>query len=70
MLAGVSALGMPFLARGLVVRNGWMVLFGLAVETAGKVWFIDRMAILHDDAAPAGSPDPIPEPSRSDTPQR
>jgi hypothetical protein len=37
------------------VRDGWMVMFGLAVQTAGKVWFIDRMAILYDDVAPAGS---------------
>ena len=43
-----------FIARGLVVRDGWMVLFGLAVQMAGKIWFIDRMALLYDDVAPAG----------------
>ena len=51
VLGAVSAAGVPFVARGLVVRDGWMVLFGLAVQMAGKVWFIDRMAILHDDVA-------------------
>jgi hypothetical protein len=56
VLGAVSAAGVPFVARGLVVRDGWMVLFGLAVQMAGKVWFIDRMAILHDDVAPAHGP--------------
>jgi hypothetical protein len=65
VLAGVSALGVPFIARGLVVRNGWMVLFGLAVEMAGKVWFIDRMAVLYDDVAPAGAADVTPAASSS-----
>jgi hypothetical protein len=56
VLGAVSAAGVPFVARGLVVRDGWMVLFGLAVQMAGKVWFIDRMAILYDDVAPARGP--------------
>ncbi len=55
VLAAISGLGVPFVAKGLVARNGWMVLFGLAVQTAGKTWFIDRMAMLYDDVAPAGS---------------
>jgi hypothetical protein len=33
-----------------------MVMFGLAVQMAGKVWFIDRMAILYDDLTPALTP--------------
>jgi hypothetical protein len=49
VLGVLSALGVPFIARGLLVRNGWMVCFGLAVQMAGKVWFLDRMALLHDD---------------------
>ncbi len=49
VLSAVSASGVPFIARGLVVRNTWMVLFGLAVQGAGKIWFIDRMALLYDD---------------------
>jgi hypothetical protein len=32
VLGAVSALGVPFIARGLVVRDGWMVLFGLAAN--------------------------------------
>jgi hypothetical protein len=68
VLKAVSALGVPFVARGLVVRNRWMVLFGLAVQTAGKVWFIDRMALLYDDVAPSGSASPSP--ARVGTTQR
>jgi hypothetical protein len=49
VLTVVNCLGLPFIARGLVVRNGWTVLFGLAVHMAGKNWFLDRMALLYDD---------------------
>jgi hypothetical protein len=67
VLGVVSALGVPFVARGLVVRNGWMTLFGLAVQTAGKVWFLDRMALLYDDAMPAER-SPIAESRRGGRP--
>ncbi|WP_138731827.1 DUF6653 family protein [Modestobacter excelsi] len=70
VLAALSALGVPFIVRGLVVRNGWMVAFGLAVETAGKTWFIDRMALLYDDVASAGSVAGTPVPGPTDTPPR
>jgi hypothetical protein len=70
VLGAVSALGVPFIARGLVVRDGWMVMFGLAVQMAGKIWFIDRMALLHDDVAPAGSANVTQSPTPSGTPQR
>jgi len=49
VLTGINCLGLPFVVRGLVVRNGWAVLFGLAVHMAGKNWFLDRMALLYDD---------------------
>jgi hypothetical protein len=55
VLTGINALGVPFVVRGLVVLDPWLVLFGLAVHMAGKNWFMDRMALLYDDAA--GSPD-------------
>jgi hypothetical protein len=69
VLAALSAAGVPFIARGLAVRNGWMVLFGLAVQEAGKIWFIDRMAILYDDVAPPGAAMVTPSPTPSGTPQ-
>ena len=56
VLGTVSALGVPFIARGLVVRDGWMICFGLAVQMAGKIWFIDRMALLYDDVSAGGRP--------------
>jgi hypothetical protein len=49
VLTGFNALGVPFVARGLVVLDPWLVLFGLAVHMAGKNWFMDRMALLYDD---------------------
>jgi hypothetical protein len=58
VLGAVSALGVPFAVRGLVVRNGWMTLFGVAVQSAGKLWFLDRMALLHDDVVAATAPVP------------
>jgi hypothetical protein len=61
VLGALSALGVPFVVRGLVVRDGWMVVSGLAVQMAGKVWFLDRMALLYDDVAPAG-PAAVPSP--------
>jgi len=60
VLGAISAMGVPFLVRGLVVRDGWMVLFGLTVQTAGKMWFLDRMALLYDDVAPTEVADGTP----------
>lgn len=56
VLTALNAAGVPFVVRGLVVRNAWTVLFGLAVHMAGKNWFLDRMALLYDDMT-SGSPD-------------
>jgi hypothetical protein len=49
----VSAAGVPFWAWGLIVLDPWITAFGLAVQMLGKVWFIDRMALLYDDVRPA-----------------
>jgi hypothetical protein len=54
VLTGISTVGALVLARGLVARDGWMALCGLSVQMAGKVWFLDRMAILHDDVVRSG----------------
>jgi hypothetical protein len=50
VLSVVSAVGLPFLVWGLIVLDPWITAFGLAVQTAGKLWFLDRMALLYDDA--------------------
>jgi hypothetical protein len=49
VLTAMNALGVPFIAWGLIALDVWIALFGLAVQTAGKLWFLDRMALLHDD---------------------
>ena len=51
VLTAISVLGLPFIIAGLVVLDGWLALFGLAVLMAGKIWFLDRMALLYDDAS-------------------
>jgi len=38
-----------------VVRDGWMTVLGVAVQMAGKIWFLDRMALLYHDVT-AGDP--------------
>jgi hypothetical protein len=49
VLTAMNALGLPFVAWGLIALDVWIALFGLAVQTTGKLWFLDRMALLHDD---------------------
>jgi hypothetical protein len=51
VLIAINTLGLPFIVWGLVALDVWIALFGLAVHMAGKCWFIDRMALLHDDMA-------------------
>ena len=55
VLGVVSALGVPFVVWGLVFLDVWVTAFGLAVQTGAKMWFLDRMALLHDDMA-GGAP--------------
>jgi len=38
---------------GLVVLDPWITAFGLAVQMAGTLWFLDRMALLYDDVSSA-----------------
>lgn len=62
VLSVLSAAGLPFLIWGLVVLDPWMTLFGLAVQMAGKLWFLDRMALLYDDVSSAA----VSAPPRTD----
>jgi hypothetical protein len=55
-LTAINMSGLPFIAWGLVTLDVWITLFGLAVHMAGKNWFLDRMALLHDDMVAAGHP--------------
>jgi hypothetical protein len=58
VLSAISAAGLPFLVWGLIVLDPWMTAFGVAVQSAGKVWFLDRMALLYDDVSSAAAPVP------------
>ena len=61
VLTGLNVAGVPFVVWGLVVFDPWLTLFGLALHMAGKIWFIDRMALLYDDmtlSAPGSPPPP------------
>jgi hypothetical protein len=58
VLSALSAVGLPFLVWGVVVLDPWITLFGLAVQTTGKLWFLDRMALLYDDVSSAAAPAP------------
>lgn len=49
VLTAISALGVPFWAWGLIALDPWITAFGVAVQLFGKLWFIDRMALLYDD---------------------
>lgn len=48
VLSVISAAGVPFWAWGLIVLDIWITAFGLAVQMLGKLWFLDRMALLYD----------------------
>ncbi len=60
MLIMMNTAGVPFIVWGLVATDLWILLFGLTVQTAGKLWFLDRMVWLHDDMAALGyTPAPL-----------
>lgn len=44
-----SLSGVPFLAWGLAGLYVWPTLLGLFLMIGGKLWYIDRMAILYED---------------------
>lgn len=52
--------GLPFVIWGVVIDDPRMTLFGLAVHITGKIWFIDRMALLYDAMNLTGSESPPP----------
>jgi hypothetical protein len=49
VLTGISAAGVPFWVWGLYALDPWITAFGVAVQMFGKLWFLDRMALLYDD---------------------
>lgn len=48
-----SLTGFPFLVWGLVALEVWPTALGMLVIIGGKLWYIDRMAILYEDMVAA-----------------
>ena len=63
LLTDLSIAGLPFVVRGLVDLDGRLVVAGLAVHMAGKLWFLDRMVWLYEDVTGGQAADPGPEPT-------
>ena len=49
VLSAVSLAGLGPLLYGLAVLDPWPSVGGCAVAVLGKLWFVDRMAWLHDE---------------------
>jgi hypothetical protein len=54
VLTALSTAGLPLIVWGLVVPDPWILATGLVLQSAGKLWFLDRMVWLHDDMVALG----------------
>jgi len=60
VLTALNTAGLPFIIWGLVAADLWILAIGLVIQSAGKLWFIDRMVWLHDDMVTLGhTPPPL-----------
>jgi hypothetical protein len=50
VLSAVAALGAILVVVGVVLLELWPTLLGAALVYAGKLWFLDRMVWLYQDA--------------------
>ncbi|WP_420391595.1 DUF6653 family protein [Acuticoccus sp.] len=50
VLTAVIAAGVPILAWGLWVLDPWATVAGTVVVLGAKLWFVDRMVRLYDEA--------------------
>ena len=48
-MSGVALAGFALMIWGVVVLGTWPTLAGMAVVLLAKLWFVDRMAWLHQD---------------------
>jgi hypothetical protein len=53
ILTGVNALGLPLIIWGTWARKGGVLVAGLAVQTLGKLWTLDRMVWFYEDVTHA-----------------
>lgn len=51
VLTGVTAIGTAFVVWGLVALEIWPTLLGAVLIYCGKLWFLDRMVWLYQDAS-------------------
>ena len=49
ILSMVSGIGFLFVIWGIYTLEIWPLLFGGAIQYAGKLWFVDRMVWLYED---------------------
>jgi hypothetical protein len=49
LLSLAALAGLACILWGVAALHPWPTLFGLAVATLAKLWFIDRMVWLHRD---------------------
>lgn len=60
VLTALNTAGLPLIVWGLVAADVWILVTGLVVQSAGKLWFLDRMVWLHDDMVALGhTPPPL-----------
>ncbi|MBA4030473.1 MAG: hypothetical protein C0478_06220 [Planctomyces sp.] len=52
LLAGIAAVGLPFLVWGLVTLEVWPTALGAVIAIGAKLWFCDRMVWLYDEMSP------------------
>ena len=43
-----SCIGLAFLTVGLIASEVWLVVAGLVITHGGKLWYLDRMALLFE----------------------
>jgi hypothetical protein len=55
VLIALSLCGLPPTVYGLIVFDPWATAFGASLLFLGKLWFVDRMVWLHDEAAGLGT---------------
>ena len=49
VLTAVNALGLPLIVWGAWALKGWVLVTGLAVQSCGKLWTLDRMVWFYED---------------------
>lgn len=54
VLTGINTAGLPLIVWSLIADDFWILATGLVLQSAGKLWFLDRMVWLNDDMVALG----------------